>query len=58
MEPIVARDTIRDLARAAADLGQHVHVANPYPPMSAAHHLFEVDYWAAVREVETIGEFA
>lgn len=52
MEPIVARDHIRELARAAADLGQHVHVANPYPPLSAAHHLFEVDYWAAVHDLE------
>ena len=58
MEPIVLRETIRDLARAAADLGQHVHFANPYPPLSAASTHFECDYWARVREVETTREFA
>ena len=52
VEPIVSRDTIRDLARAAAERGQNVHVANPYPAGSAAAHHFDADYWAAVHELE------
>lgn len=55
MEPIVSRDTIRDLARAAADRGQNVNVANPYPTGSSAHAAFERDYWVAVHELETDG---
>ena len=55
MEPIVARDTIRDLARAAAERRQNVHIANPYPADSAAHIHFERDYRAAVHELETDG---
>ncbi len=52
VEPIIARDTIRDLARAAAERCQNVHVANPYPSGSSAHAAFERDYWAAVHELE------
>lgn len=55
VEPIVARDTIRDLARAAAERRQNIHTANPYPADSAAHTHFERDYWAAVHELETDG---
>lgn len=58
MEPIVSREVIRDQARSAAELGQHVHVANPYPPLSAAHRHFECNYWARVHEVESTREFA
>ncbi len=54
MEPIVSRDTIRDLARSAAELGQHVQISNPYPTGTAAHSAFEWDYWAAVRELEAV----
>jgi len=52
MEPIISRETIRDLARAAANSGQNVNVANPYPPLSDAAIHWERDYWAAVREIE------
>lgn len=51
-EPIVSRETIRDHARAAAERSENVHVANPYPADTAAHRSFEVDYWAAVHELE------
>ena len=54
MEPIASRDTIRDLARSAAELGQHVHSTNPYPAGTAAAVHFERDYWAAVRELEAV----
>ena len=54
MEPIVSRDTIRDQARSAAELGHHVHVANPDPAGTAAAIHFERDYWAAVRELEAV----
>lgn len=54
VEPIVSREHIRDLARAAADSGQNVHIANPYPADSAAHSHFERDYWAAVHELDVV----
>ncbi|WP_342617196.1 hypothetical protein [Rhodoferax sp. GW822-FHT02A01] len=52
--PIVSKDTIFEQARTAAELGQNVHVANPYPPMSAAHAAFERAYWAWVKELEAV----
>lgn len=55
---IVSRETIFDLAQAAAVAGQCVNSANPYPEHSEAHRQFERDYWAAVRELETNGEVA
>ena len=53
MEPIVSRESIRDLARIAANNGKNVHVANPYPAGTAAYVHFEGDCWAVVREIET-----
>lgn len=52
MEPIVPRDVIRELARAACDAGRSFHEdgVNPYPPGTAAHGQFERDYWS--REIE------
>jgi hypothetical protein len=44
MEPIVPRDTIRDLARQAVDDRRPMWEANPYPAGTAAHHQFERDY--------------
>ena len=52
MEPIVSRDSIRDLARAAAAPDRPVQGVNPFPEHTTAHHQFETDYWAAVRERE------
>lgn len=54
IEPIVSRDSIRDCARAAAESGQSINAANPYPPGTAAHIHFERDFWAAVRELEAV----
>ena len=51
-EPIILRETIRDLARHAAQAGQHHVQANPYPEFSAAHIQFEHDWHAAVLELE------
>lgn len=51
MEPIVSRDTIRDLARAAVESGKPLQQANPYPPETSAHRRFEIDYWAREREL-------
>lgn len=51
-EPIVSRETIRDLARKAAATDRPVCDANPYPEHSAAYRHFECDYWACVREIE------
>lgn len=52
MEPIISRETIRDLARKAAERSENVNVANPYPADTAAHLSFERDYWVAVRDLE------
>ncbi|WP_294768597.1 hypothetical protein [uncultured Rhodoferax sp.] len=40
VDPIVPRDTIRAQAVAAANSGQNVNRANPYPAGSAASELF------------------
>jgi hypothetical protein len=55
METIVLRDTIRDLARKAAEAGQHHIQANPYPEGSAAHFQFELEWNAAALELEAAG---
>ncbi len=52
MEAIVSRDAIRDLARKAAQAGQHHIEANPYPEFTAAHLQFEHDWHAAVLDLE------
>lgn len=51
MEPIVARDVIRELARTAAEAGKQLHECNPYLVGTAAHRQFETDYWAREREI-------
>lgn len=51
MEPIVPRDEVRDLARAAADARLPKDEANPYPVGSDAHHRFELDYLQREREI-------
>lgn len=51
-EQIIARYTIRDAARQAAEAGQHHINANPYPEFSAAHIAFEHEWNAAVLELE------
>ena len=50
-EPIVPRDTIRELARQAADRGERLIHANPYPEGTEAHLRFEIDFWAREREL-------
>lgn len=50
MEPIVSREVIRDLARKAAATDRAVTDANPYPPHTTAHRIFDEMYWACVRE--------
>ena len=52
MESIVARQEIRELARAAADRCDELCECNPYPPGSSASMHFEHDYWSAVNELE------
>lgn len=52
VEPIVLRETIRDLARAAANCGQDVQVANPYPAGTVAHECFVFDFTARLLERE------
>lgn len=44
MEPIVKRDTVRAQARAAADDGKNVHIANPYPAGTEAAELFTDEF--------------
>lgn len=53
MEPIVSRDVIRELARAAAQAGLNLYDngVNPYPAGTSAHHRFEMDYQECVREI-------
>lgn len=58
MEPIVAREHIRDLARKAAATDRAVQDANPYPEHTAAHRIFEEMFWACVRERQSIREIA
>ena len=53
MEPIVSREVIRDLARKAAATDRAVTDANPYPSHTAAHRIFDADYWACVCEMES-----
>lgn len=50
-EPIVPRETIRQLARKAAATDRAIYDANPYPEHSAAHRAFEAEYWECVAEL-------
>ena len=52
MESIVARQEIRELARAAVERFEDLCTSNPYPPGSSASLHFEHDYWEAFREME------
>lgn len=51
MEPIVPRDVIREMARAAAEKQTPKEAANPYPNGTAAHARFELDYLQREREI-------
>jgi len=53
-DELVTRDEIRDLARTAANDGQHVNAANTYPVGTPEHHAFEFEYWAAVHDSEAL----
>lgn len=52
IEPIVARDTIRSHARAAAEASKPMHSANPYPPGCSAFLHWERDYLDWERHLE------
>lgn len=54
IEPIVSRESVRALAEAAAASGQKPHAANPYPPLTEAHALWELSYRLATGELEAV----